>query len=97
MSLAPQILFAERFEGDLLGFCCDCLSPVSMKFKPELGQAHRTQVWLATSDESAATVSGKYYFRQNLRDSDPLQGISNDKSDCSTCVGWFQAHLYTDR
>jgi NAD(P)-dependent dehydrogenase (short-subunit alcohol dehydrogenase family) len=28
----------------------------------DLNQAHRTQVWLAVSDESAARVSGKYFY-----------------------------------
>jgi NAD(P)-dependent dehydrogenase (short-subunit alcohol dehydrogenase family) len=37
----------------------------------DLDKAHRTQVWLATSDEPAATVSGKYFFHQKLRDPDP--------------------------
>jgi NAD(P)-dependent dehydrogenase (short-subunit alcohol dehydrogenase family) len=37
----------------------------------DIDKAHRTQVWLATSDEAAATVSGKYFFHQKRRDSDP--------------------------
>jgi hypothetical protein len=37
----------------------------------DIDKAHRTQVWLATSDEPAATVSGKHFFRQKLRDPDP--------------------------
>jgi NAD(P)-dependent dehydrogenase (short-subunit alcohol dehydrogenase family) len=37
----------------------------------DLDKAHRTQVWLAASDEPAATVSGKYFFHQKLRDPDP--------------------------
>jgi hypothetical protein len=37
----------------------------------DIDKAHRTQVWLATSDEAAATVSGKYFFLQKLRDRDP--------------------------
>jgi NAD(P)-dependent dehydrogenase (short-subunit alcohol dehydrogenase family) len=37
----------------------------------DIDQAHRTQVWLATSDEPAATVSGRYFFHQKLRDPDP--------------------------
>jgi NAD(P)-dependent dehydrogenase (short-subunit alcohol dehydrogenase family) len=40
----------------------------------DLDQAHRTQVWLATSDEPAATVSGRYFFHQKLRDPDPATG-----------------------
>jgi hypothetical protein len=37
----------------------------------DIEQAHRTQVWYATSDEPAATVSGRYFFHQKLRDPDP--------------------------
>ena len=35
----------------------------------DIDKAHRTQVWLATSDEPAATVSGGYFFHQKLRES----------------------------
>ncbi len=37
----------------------------------DIDKAHRTQVWLATSDDPAATVSGRYFFHQKLRDPDP--------------------------
>jgi NAD(P)-dependent dehydrogenase (short-subunit alcohol dehydrogenase family) len=37
----------------------------------DIDKAHRTQVWLATSDEPAATVSGRYFFHRKLRDPDP--------------------------
>jgi NAD(P)-dependent dehydrogenase (short-subunit alcohol dehydrogenase family) len=37
----------------------------------DIDKAHRTQVWLATSDAPAATVSGRYFFHQKLRDPDP--------------------------
>jgi len=37
----------------------------------DIDKAHRTQVWLATSDEPAAIVSGKYFFHKKLRDPDP--------------------------
>jgi NAD(P)-dependent dehydrogenase (short-subunit alcohol dehydrogenase family) len=37
----------------------------------DIDKAHRTQVWLATSDEPTAIVSGKYFFHQQLRDPDP--------------------------
>jgi hypothetical protein len=37
----------------------------------DIDKAHRTQVWLATSDEPAATVSGRYFFHQKKRDPDP--------------------------
>jgi NAD(P)-dependent dehydrogenase (short-subunit alcohol dehydrogenase family) len=37
----------------------------------DIDKAHRTQVWLATSDEPTASVSGRYFFHQRLRDPDP--------------------------
>ena len=37
----------------------------------DIDKAHRTQVWLATSDEPAAAASGRYFFHQKLRDPDP--------------------------
>jgi NAD(P)-dependent dehydrogenase (short-subunit alcohol dehydrogenase family) len=37
----------------------------------DIDKAHRTQVWLATSDQPAAAVSGRYFFHQKLRDPDP--------------------------
>jgi NAD(P)-dependent dehydrogenase (short-subunit alcohol dehydrogenase family) len=33
----------------------------------DLDKAHRTQVWLAVSDEPAATVTGEYFYHQKLR------------------------------
>ena len=38
----------------------------------DIDKAHRTQVWLATSDQPAAAVSGRYFFHQKLRDPDPF-------------------------
>jgi NAD(P)-dependent dehydrogenase (short-subunit alcohol dehydrogenase family) len=36
----------------------------------DINKPHLTQVWLATSDETAATVSGRYFFHQKQRDPD---------------------------
>jgi len=36
----------------------------------DIDKAHRTQVWLATSDELAATGSGRYFFHQKQRNPD---------------------------
>jgi NAD(P)-dependent dehydrogenase (short-subunit alcohol dehydrogenase family) len=36
-----------------------------------LDAAHRTQVWLAVSDEKAAMVTGKYFFHKQLRPPNP--------------------------
>ena len=33
----------------------------------DLDAAHRTQVWLATSDDQAATVTGEYFYHKRLR------------------------------
>ncbi len=33
----------------------------------DLDAAHRTQVWLAISDDAAATVSGEYFYHRRLR------------------------------
>jgi NAD(P)-dependent dehydrogenase (short-subunit alcohol dehydrogenase family) len=37
----------------------------------DMDQAHRTQVWLAVSDEPAARVSGKYFFHLRQKQVDP--------------------------
>jgi NAD(P)-dependent dehydrogenase (short-subunit alcohol dehydrogenase family) len=37
----------------------------------DLDQAHRTQVWLALSDDPAATVTGEYFYHQKLRSPHP--------------------------
>jgi NAD(P)-dependent dehydrogenase (short-subunit alcohol dehydrogenase family) len=43
----------------------------------DLGAAHRTQAWLASSDESAAKASGKYFFHMKERSPHP---VSRDDS-----------------
>lgn len=37
----------------------------------DLDQAHRTQVWLAVSDDRAAQVSGQYFYHLRPRDPNP--------------------------
>jgi hypothetical protein len=37
----------------------------------DLDQGHRTQAWLATSDDPAALVSGQYFFHQRPRAANP--------------------------
>jgi NAD(P)-dependent dehydrogenase (short-subunit alcohol dehydrogenase family) len=37
----------------------------------DLDKAHRTQAWLAVSDEPAATVTGEYFYHQKLRSPHP--------------------------
>jgi hypothetical protein len=36
----------------------------------DLDQAHRTQVWLATSNDPAALVSGEYFYHLRRRATD---------------------------
>jgi NAD(P)-dependent dehydrogenase (short-subunit alcohol dehydrogenase family) len=40
----------------------------------DLDQGHRTQVWLAVSDEPAANVTGEYFYHQKLRSPHPAAG-----------------------
>ena len=37
----------------------------------DLDQAHRTQVWLAVSDDAAARVSGEYFYHMRRRAPNP--------------------------
>jgi NAD(P)-dependent dehydrogenase (short-subunit alcohol dehydrogenase family) len=37
----------------------------------DMEKAHRTQAWLATSDDAAAKVSGKYFFHMRRRAANP--------------------------
>ena len=37
----------------------------------DLDAAHRTQVWLVTSDDPAATVTGEYFYHMQLRTPNP--------------------------
>jgi NAD(P)-dependent dehydrogenase (short-subunit alcohol dehydrogenase family) len=37
----------------------------------DLDQGHRTQVWLAVSNDAAAKVTGKYFFHLKLREAKP--------------------------
>jgi hypothetical protein len=53
----------------------------------DFDKAHRTQVWLATSDEPAAAVSGRYFFHQKLRDPDPP---TNDIERQGLLLDWCQ-------
>jgi NAD(P)-dependent dehydrogenase (short-subunit alcohol dehydrogenase family) len=38
----------------------------------DMDKAHRTQVWLAVSDDPKALVSGKYFFHQRTRECNPV-------------------------
>jgi NAD(P)-dependent dehydrogenase (short-subunit alcohol dehydrogenase family) len=43
----------------------------------DLHQAHRTQVWLAVSEEAAAKVTGKYFYHLKLRTPHPASHDRN--------------------
>jgi len=57
----------------------------------DLDQAHRTQVWLAVSDDPAATVSGGYFYHMNRKDPLPASldvGLQDRLMDfCSRVTG----------
>jgi NAD(P)-dependent dehydrogenase (short-subunit alcohol dehydrogenase family) len=59
----------------------------------DIDKAHRTQVWLAMSDEPTASVSGRYFFHQRLRDPDPATK-DVERICCSTSVTRFQVRLF---
>ena len=40
----------------------------------DMDQAHRTQAWLAVSDDAAAQVTGEYFFHLRRRAPNPQAG-----------------------
>jgi hypothetical protein len=57
----------------------------------DLDQGHRTQVWLAASDDSRALVTGEYFFHLKLRK--PLASVRDSErqekliADCERLSG----------
>ena len=49
----------------------------------DLSLAPVTQVWLATSDDPAAMVTGRYFYHQHQRGRTPRRAASRCKKDCS--------------
>jgi NAD(P)-dependent dehydrogenase (short-subunit alcohol dehydrogenase family) len=43
----------------------------------DIDKAHRTQAWLASSDEPEARVSGEYFFHKRRRTANPQAGDAN--------------------
>jgi hypothetical protein len=58
----------------------------------DMDKAHRTQVWLATSDEPAATPEGTSFARSSEIRTRPRR-MSNGRICCSNCAAGFQARL----
>jgi NAD(P)-dependent dehydrogenase (short-subunit alcohol dehydrogenase family) len=57
----------------------------------DLDKAHRTQVWLAVSDDPAATVTGEYFYHQKLRSPNPATRDIERQEEllrfCEKCSG----------
>ena len=52
--------------------------------------AHRTQVWLAVSDDKAAMVTGEYFFHMRLRPPNPAARDTESRTPCSSaCASVF--------
>jgi NAD(P)-dependent dehydrogenase (short-subunit alcohol dehydrogenase family) len=72
-----NVLLAFAMARRLSGVLCNAMTPGWVQTKmggsganDDLDQAHRTQVWLAASDEPACQVSGKYFY--HLKAEEPL-------------------------
>ena len=63
----------------------------------DLDKGHRTQVWLATSDESAATVSGQYFFHQKPRDPDSTTRDIHRQGRLLELCARFQVRRFPNR
>ena len=72
-----NVLLAFAMARRLPGVLCNAMTPGWVQTKmggaganDDLDQAHRTQAWLAGSDDPASQVSGKYFY--HLKAEDPL-------------------------
>jgi hypothetical protein len=64
----------------------------------DLDQAHRTQVWLATSEESDACVSGGYFYHKRPRAPNPqAQDVSLQDRLIVACEQLSSVALPSDR
>jgi NAD(P)-dependent dehydrogenase (short-subunit alcohol dehydrogenase family) len=79
-----NVLLAFAMARRLPGVLCNTMTPGWVQTKmggpganDDLDQAHRTQAWLAASDDPASKVSGKYFY--HLKAEDPLAAAL----DCS--------------
>jgi len=72
-----NVLLAFAMARRLPGVLCNTMTPGWVQTKmggpganDDLDQAHRTQAWLAASDDPASQVSGKYFY--HFKAEDPL-------------------------
>jgi len=60
----------------------------------DLDAAHRTQVWLAVSDDPAATVTGEYFYHMRLRTPNTAtREIQHQESLLDACKGFSGVDL----
>jgi NAD(P)-dependent dehydrogenase (short-subunit alcohol dehydrogenase family) len=78
-----NILLAFAMARRLPGVPCNAITPGWVQTKmggpganDDLDQAHRTQAWLAASDDPASQVSGKYFY--HLKTEEPLPAALDD-------------------
>lgn len=55
----------------------------------DLDQGHRTQVWLAASDDPDALVTGKYFYHRKLRTPNPPAGDTDRQEELLTACKRF--------
>jgi NAD(P)-dependent dehydrogenase (short-subunit alcohol dehydrogenase family) len=60
----------------------------------DLDQGHRTQVWLAVSDEPDAMVTGKYFYHRKLRTPNPSAGDTDRQEELlAACKRFSEVEL----
>jgi NAD(P)-dependent dehydrogenase (short-subunit alcohol dehydrogenase family) len=60
----------------------------------DLDEGHRTQVWLAVSDDPAATVTGEYFYHMRLRAPQPAtRDLERQEKLIETCKGFSGVEL----
>jgi len=83
-----NVLLAFAMTRRLRGVPCNAMTPGWVRTKMggpganvDLDQAHRTQVWLASSDDRASQVSGKYFY--HLKAEEPLAAALDGRASHS--------------
>jgi len=60
----------------------------------DLDEGHRTQVWLAVSDDPAATVTGEYFYHMRLRAPQPAtRDLERQEKLIEACKGFSGVEL----